>query len=72
MDKIQTLIEQIKKKKKKFYTFHNFQLHLRYRIMAKYVFVKTEAILYSSPDGQMVKLSVSQALPKAHAGSNPT
>ena len=37
--------------------------------MAKYVHVKTEeAILDYSPDGQMVKVSVSQAVPKSMHG----
>ena len=41
-----------------------FQFQFHCRVIAKYVLVKTEeAILYYCPDGQMVKLSVSQAAP---------
>ena len=54
--------EQIEQKKKKKKTFTNqiLQFHFHCQVMAKYVLVKTEeAILYYSPDGQMVKISVS-------------
>ena len=61
---------QSKKKKTKTFTNQNFQFHFCCQVIAKYVLVKTEeATVYYSPDGQMVKVSVSQAVP--NVGLNP-
>ena len=71
MDKIQRRAHRAEK-----ITFTNliFQFHFHCQIVSKYVLVKIEeAILYCSPHGQMVKLSVSQAVPNStHRFLRPT